>query len=163
MNAISLPNAASPARRFLLAVVCGGIGAGTIDLTFAFTAFGVAPKRILQYIASGLLGAQAFDGGWSTALIGVIAHYTILLVAAALYCAASRRMTWMVRHALPSGIAFGVAIYCFMNFVVLPLSAVSHTSTATWLQRAPDFAVHMLLLGPAIAFAVKFFDKPAAR
>ncbi len=44
--------------------------------------------RILQSIASGLLGASAFQGGPQTAALGALLHFFIALVAAAVYYAA---------------------------------------------------------------------------
>jgi len=54
--------------------------------------------------------------------------------------------------------AFGVAIYCTMNYVVLPLSAVPHFKSTT-IGALSDFAVHVLLLGPAIALVVRYFNR----
>jgi hypothetical protein len=164
MNAAVIPFNSPFARRFLAPVVSGGLSAGAIDLTYAFTyhgLHGIAPSRILQSIASGLLGMRAFDGGVSAALIGLIAHFLILLVAAALYCAASRHLKLLVRRALPCGMAFGAVIYTVMTFVVVPLSAAPHFRSSS-VQVALDIAVHLLLLGPAIAFSAKYFDKPAS-
>ena len=47
---------------------------------------------------------------------------------------------------------FGVAIYCTMNYIVLPLSAAPHFK-ANLVGALSDFAMHVLLLGPAIALA----------
>ncbi len=50
----------------LPAVFWSGLVAGALDITAAFVTWapqGVSPIRILQGIASGLLGAKAFAGG----------------------------------------------------------------------------------------------------
>lgn len=156
----------SSARGFLAPVLTGGILAGAIDLTFACTynglVHGVTPVRILQTIASGLLGMNAFQAVFPAALIGFVAHFTILIVAAAMFYAASRRIELLRRHAYWSGVAFGIAIYATMHLVVLPLSAAPHFKPS-WPGRITDFSVHMLLLGPAIALSVRHFDRRAAR
>lgn len=166
MNTESRQPAASPARGFLAPVLTGGILAGAIDLTFACTynglKSGVSPVRILQTIASGLLGMDAFQSVFPAAVIGFVAHFTILIVAAAMYYAASRRLPLLREQAVPCGIAFGIAIYATMHLVVLPLSAAP-AFKPSWLGRTLDFSVHMLLLGPAIALSVRHFDRRAMR
>jgi hypothetical protein len=163
----SLASSVEPASplSFAAPILTGGVLAGALDLTYAFTyhgLHGIPPTRILQSIASGLLGMAAFDQAFPAALIGFAAHFLILIVAAAMYYAASRRLPVLTRYAYLSGMAFGVAIYCTMNFIVLPLSAAPHFK-GTLPQTASDFAVHALLLGPAIALSVRFFDRRALR
>ena len=80
--------------------------------------------RVLKFIASGLLGAAAFQGGAAIAALGLALHFVIALGAAAVYWAASRRIAFLATHPVPSGLLYGVAVYFFMNLVVIPLSAV---------------------------------------
>ena len=111
------------ARRFVL---LAALVAGTIDITYAilyYGAKGVPALKILQSIASGLLGKEAFAGGFGVAMLGLALHYGILLVASAVFLEASRRVAWLRMRAVAAGVLFGLAIYAVMNFVVLPLSA----------------------------------------
>lgn len=150
-------SSSAPRWRPWQAVVIGGIGAGAADLAYAFAFYGVrgiAPSRILQTIASGVLGVPAFSGGWPAALLGAVLHFSILLVAAALFLAASRRLKWMTSSAFAAGAVYGVAIYFVMNAIVVPLSAapaLRHTA----LGICSDFAMHVLVLGPIIALAAR--------
>ncbi len=165
MNTVASSLDPASSRRAAASTLTGGILAGAIDLTYAFTYYGlqgIAPTRILQSIASGLLGMAAFDHTFPAALIGFVAHFTILIAAAAMYYAASRWLSVLTQYAYLSGMAFGVAIYCTMNFIVLPLSAAPHFKSSL-AQTASDFAVHMLLLGPAIALSVRYFDRRVSR
>jgi len=85
-------------RSALLAIVAGGLIAGTLDLTQAFILFG---HRVPLVIAAGLLGEQAFHPGagsaWSppilevsaTYILGVLLHFFIATSVAAIYYAAS--------------------------------------------------------------------------
>jgi len=159
-------SASLSSRGFLAPILTGGILAGAIDLTFACTynylVNGTPPLRILQAIASGWLGMDAFQNVYPAAVIGFLSHFGILIVAAAMYYAASRRLSMLREHAIPSGIAFGIAIYATMHLIILPLSAAPPFKPK-WFSMAADFSVHMLLLGPAIALAVRYFDRRAAR
>jgi len=53
---------------------------------------GQNPIQVLQYIASSLLGARSFSGGLANAGLGVVVHFVIALVVAAIYILASRRV-----------------------------------------------------------------------
>ncbi|HWP42306.1 MAG TPA: hypothetical protein VNO14_03655 [Blastocatellia bacterium] len=60
------------------AILLAGLSAGVLDLTAALVNAGLqgaTPVRVLQYIASGLLGPDSFRGGLGTALLGAGLHF----------------------------------------------------------------------------------------
>jgi len=98
---------------------------GVLDITAALVVYGylgAKPIRLLQGIASGLLGPKAFDGGLATALLGLLCHFFIAFGAATVYSVASRAIRPLIQYAVVSGVLYGVAVYFFMNRIVLPLS-----------------------------------------
>src|SRR5215217_2817758 len=89
------------------AIVWGGLLAGLGDITFAFVVNGlrgVGPVRVLQSVASGLLGAAAKEGGLATAALGAVLHFLIAAAAAAVYWLASRRLEVLVRRPVACGL-----------------------------------------------------------
>jgi uncharacterized membrane protein YagU involved in acid resistance len=145
--------------RPLRAIVAGGLIAGTFDLIYAFVWYGprgVSPLRILQSIASGLLGRASYEGGAMSAALGGVLHYVILIVAAALYFAASRRLPMLTRQPIVYGLLFGIAIWIVMNLVVVPLSAFPHEVTHTLASAMPHIIAHMMLVGLPIALAIRY-------
>src|SRR5258705_2612925 len=108
-------------------ILCGGLIAGTLDLTAAFVSSwlraGVGPVRVMQSIASGLLGAASYTGGSKPAVLGVALHFLIATVATAAFYVAARRLRFLLEHAIIAGLLYGAAGYLFMNFVLVPLSA----------------------------------------
>ena len=52
-------------------------------------------------------------------------HFTIAWVAAGVFVLATRRLQILKTHAVPAGLLYGAAVYFFMNYLVLPLSAVA--------------------------------------
>ena len=111
-------------RRWILA---GGLIAGTVDIVYACAFWnwrlGVAPQRILQSVAAGLLGPDSFSGGWTTAGLGLVLHYCIAMVVTVIYYLAARRWPLLRRRALACGGLYGLLVYGVMNYVVVPLSA----------------------------------------
>jgi hypothetical protein len=137
-------------------VLVGGLLAGTLDIFAAFVVYGLrgaSPVRILQSVASGLRGPAAFRGGLSTAALGLGLHFFIALVAAAVYYAASRRIGLLVRRPVVSGSLYGIAVYLFMNHVVVPLSAVPRRPFVLGVALV-ILVVHILCVGLPIALVV---------
>jgi len=142
----------SPAR----AIVTGGVAAGLLDITYAFLFYGAkgtAPIPLLQSIASGLLGKAAFEGGLATAALGGFFQLLIPTVAAAAYFALTRLLPALRRHAVASGILFGIAVYVVMYWVVLPLSAIPFKPNRTPAAVVTGLLAHMFLVGLPIALA----------
>ena len=110
------------------AILWGGLVAGTLDAidgVIAFGTQGLNPIQVLQYIASGALGKAAFEGGLATAALGAGFHFAIAFVVAAVFVVASKRFAVLKTRPVDAGLLYGAAVYVFMTYVVLPLSAVA--------------------------------------
>src|SRR5437868_15460583 len=102
-------------------IVYGGLVVGLLDGLDAVIFFGLRgskPPGIFQYIASGLLGRAAFGGGLGTAAFGVLLHFLIAFILAAIYYFASLRFPTLIRRAEIWGPLYGIAVHFVMNFVV---------------------------------------------
>src|SRR5262249_26531382 len=145
----------SRAWRFIL---LAGVVAATCDITYAIVYSGwrgVPAMRILQSVASGLLGRGAFEGGASAAALGLALHYGICIVAALVFWQAARRIAWLVQRPLLAGMLFGLAVYGFMNYVVVPLSAVPFKMSTAPLTVTTGLLVHMFGVGVPIALLTR--------
>jgi len=136
------------------AILAGGLIAGTLDIIYAIVwvgMYGRSPQWVLQSVASGWLGKDAFSGGWTSAALGLASHYGISLCAAAIFVVASRRLTALARHWIVAGALYGMGVYLVMSYVVVPLSAATlrYPSLPAVLQ---GFVSHALLFGLPIAF-----------
>ena len=144
-------------------ILLGGLIAGTLDISYAciysYLMRGTSPVRILQSVASGALGARAFTGGAKTAFLGVVFHFLIAIIAATLYYLASRRVRFLITQAALCGILFGVCVYLFMNFVVLPLSAIPFKMSYPWPSLVGGLLIHMFGIGLPIALVVRKYSK----
>ena len=56
--------------------------------------------------------------------LGVFFHFFIAFTVFAVYYFASRRLGTLTRHGYVWGPLYGVAVYLFMQFIVVPLSAI---------------------------------------
>jgi hypothetical protein len=141
-------------------ILLGGLIAGILDITAAFVdslLSGRSPIIVLQGVASGILGASSFRDGFASAALGLGSHFLIAFGAAAVYYAASGKLKFLVQHAIVCGLLYGVAIYLFMNGVVVPLSAVPFKFSYPLTAVMIGLAVHMLCIGLPISLAIRGF------
>src|SRR6266851_3255634 len=145
----------------MLAVIWGGFACGVLDITAALVVYGylgLKPVPLLQGIASGLLGAKAFQGGLATALLGLLCHFVIAFGAATVYFVASRAIRPLIQYAVVSGVLYGVAVYFFMNRIVLPLSAAAKRPFSMKLMTI-GVIIHIFCVGLPISLSVRRFSK----
>lgn len=144
------------------AILWSGLSAGVLDFIGACisnAARGVTPLRVAQSVASGWLGAAAFRGGYKTAALGVASHFLIALGAAAVFVLAARRWSWLLQHVYLSGALYGIAVFWFMQLIVLPLSAIAFKQNFAWPVVATGLLVHILCVGWPIALCARRFLK----
>lgn len=138
-------------------ILYGGLAVGVLDGLAAVTNAGLrgtGPTRVFQYIASGLLGPAAYDGGFATVLLGVSIHFLIAFGAAAVYYRASLSLPVLLRRAVVCGIIYGVAVYFFMGYVVGPLSAARQFPFSP-AQLLTGVMIHILFVGLPIALVAR--------
>jgi hypothetical protein len=125
------------------AICMAGLTCGVMDIGAALLVYGsmgLKPLRLLQGIAGGILGPRAYEGGVLTAGLGLFLHFVIAFGAATLFFLASRAIRFLLDHVVFSGVLYGVAVYFFMNRVVVQLSAAT---------KRP-FSLKMMIIGVVI-------------
>jgi uncharacterized membrane protein YagU involved in acid resistance len=146
-------------RRTATSFLLGGGVAGALDITYAFVFYGfrngVPPTRILQSVASGLLGRAAFSGGIPAAVLGLFLHFLIAFSAAGVYFVASRYVRVLAESPVVCGALYGICIYGFMNLVVLPLSRFPQKPSFPPDVLVTGLLVHMFFIGTPIALAAR--------
>lgn len=138
------------------AILAGGLVAGAIDIIYALTFSalrGVAPTRLLQSVASGLLGTAAYQGGKPIAALGLVVHFVLMLIIAAIFYWVSTRMRFLIARPVLWGGLYGFAVFWVMNLVVLPLSAFPSEVKFRPLWVATSLIVHAFGIGVPIALA----------
>jgi uncharacterized membrane protein YagU involved in acid resistance len=145
---------ADPVANPVVLVLAGGCIAAALDIVFACVYWAlsndVAPSRILQSVAAGVLGQSSFEGGFASAALGLVLHFLIVLVMALAYYAAALRLAALRERAVLFGAAYGLVLYAIMNYVVVPLSrAATGPREPLWLTLG--IAVHVFFIGIPIA------------
>lgn len=141
------------------AILYAGLVIGILDAIDAIIAFkifaGFDPIPIYQFVASGLLGKEAFSGGIGAAALGLGIHFVIAFAAAAVYVYASQFMPVLKERWIPFGLAYGVAFYFLMNYAVIPMSRIEPSPFSLPLFLNGIFGHAMLVGLPAAYFAMR--------
>lgn len=133
-----------------------GIAGGALDFAAASTIYplaypGLSVMRIWQSVAQGVLGEASYEGGATTAAVGVALHFFIALCAGMVLALVMSRAELFRRLWPVSGAVYGVSMYYFMQEAVLPLSLIG--------PRHPDskslaigLGIHIFIFGIGSAF-----------
>ena len=132
-----------------------------MDISAAFITWypkGIRPARVLRGVAAGLLGTKSLTGGWHTALLGLAIHFFVAFSAATVFYLASRKFTFMVRQPLVYGPIYGILVYTFMYWVVMPLSA-RPLGKFSWTNTIVAIITHIVCVGTPIALVESHFSR----
>ena len=140
-------------------LVIGWLVAATCDICYA-TGFSylyrkTPPSRILQSVASGILGTDAFQGGAPTAALGLGLHYLNAFIITCIFFAVASRVPALVKKPIVVGLAYGVVVYGVMNYVVIPLSRIGPRPTPPTPIWVSGLIVHMCFIGVPIVLAAR--------
>ena len=137
----------------------GALVTGVLDISYAIVFYHFrnhAPSsRILQSVATGLLGKASFQGGAATAALGLGLHFLIAAIITLAFYLLARRIAFLTRHAFVSGVFYGIGVFVVMNYVVIPLSAIGRFLPFVPVVAITGLLVHMFLIGVPIAWSVK--------
>jgi hypothetical protein len=129
--------------------------AGTLDLLSAFVfggIKGVGPMPILEYVASGPFGDRTLHDP-NFAAVGVLVHFAIMACMVAFYLAAARRVPILTSKPVLCGVAYGVALWILMYWIVRPTrwpNAPLPTAAGP-IGIAQQLFSHLILVGIPIA------------
>jgi heme/copper-type cytochrome/quinol oxidase subunit 4 len=144
----------------LLAIVVGGVVAGTVDIIYAGLCYG---WDLIVQISAGLVGLRALRGGFGYYALGLLLHFSISLTFAAFYYVSSRKWTFLRDSWIVCGLAYGAGVQIVMMFLVLPFLTSTHPHGPYELNEVLiGLGAHMLLIGLPIAYSVRLFTRTAS-
>jgi hypothetical protein len=138
-------------------IACAGLLVGILDISDAFIFYslrGVTPTRILQGIASGVLGRTSFTMGHRSALLGLFFHFFIAFSATTVFLLAAQKLP-LGRRPLLYGTLFGFALYAVMNYIVVPLSKIGLRPTPPLIPLINGVAALVFCIGIPLAFIAR--------
>ncbi len=113
-------------KNLMANVLKAGLIVGTLDILAALIQFYIKtnknPISVLNFIASGVFGNDAFTGGTKMVAFGLFFHYVIAFSFTLLFFKLYPKLSVLIRNTFLLGSVYGLFIWLTMQFVVLPLS-----------------------------------------
>lgn len=150
-------------KNLATAIFTTGLLAGTLDILMAFAnawwSAGIAPGRVLRFIASGLIGTKAFSGPQSIILLGLALHFVIAFCWTAIFFLLYPKFSRIVRSKILQAILCGMIVWVIMNLVVLPASRVP-ASDFRWSVMLKAMLILTIAIGwPLAHFAGRYWKE----
>ena len=136
---------------------------GTLDILFAMIltlAFGREIPNMLRFVASGPF-PSATGMGTSGAILGLVVHFALMAIMAAVYMMVARHRPHFLAKPLQWGIMYGLATYFVMNWVVVPLRFHPPLPPKP-ISIATQLFAHIGLVGIPMAYIAARYLKPRA-
>lgn len=163
MSAISLTST-SKSNALLRPIVIGGIFIFLSQIIHQWITITLIQKTpfilVWQYIASGALGAPAFEGGIATALLGVFFHLIISVVIASVFILVAARMPLLRRYTILGSLLYGFGVFIVMNMLVAPLSAAPPLPAPSLPWLIEGLIEHTLFVGLPLGILVRRNAEP---
>jgi hypothetical protein len=152
----------SPRPAHFPVILKAGLIAGTLDILAAFISFmiktGKNPTRVLEYVASGVFGRPALGGGALYAVAGLLFHFLIALIFAAIFYYAWPVLRFLVKNRLVMGVIYGILVWLAMNLVVVPLSNTPK-GPFSWSGAIQGVLILIFCIGIPIAWIIDKYRK----
>jgi hypothetical protein len=124
-------------------ILYAGALVGVLDITAACinarVTYGFPPARVLKGVAGGLLGRGALEGGFATAALGLVMHFTMALTVVTIFYALSRLfpLPRKLSAVVAVGLLYGAAVFAVNNFAI-PIVGSQPLSAYAVLIQAPN-------------------------
>ena len=108
-------------------IIQAGLITGTLDILSAFIYYYIKSGKtnflvIFKFIASGIFGKAAGDGGTNMILAGLILHYAIAFAFTIFFFWLYPKVNLMSKNRVVTAIIYGLFVWSVMNLIVVPLS-----------------------------------------
>lgn len=140
----------SPAKAILWSGLIAGVLDSLAGVVVYYIYFGLNPLQVLQFIASGIYGPAAINGGVFMIVVGLFFHFVIAYTVAIIYFIAYPRIAILRDQKIIAGLLYGLGIWVVMNVMILPYSNIPKSPFDLSLAIV-GIVWHMVLVGIPIA------------
>jgi hypothetical protein len=146
---VSTAEIPSAKKNALLAIAVAAFVGGTVNILYVCIQDG---WDIPFYIAAGLIGRRAIQGGPPAWVLGMALHFVISCIWATVFYLSSRELPFLTEHPLIASVNVGVWVELFMKLVVMPHSGL-HATEPIGIQ---DLSLKVLLFGLPVAYSIRY-------
>ena len=136
----------------LTSILFTGLLAGTLDILAAiFLLAGGNAVGTFKFIASGVFGKAAFEGGNDMVAWGVLFHFMIALSFTTAYFLMYPKLPFLKRNKWVNAVVYGCIVWAVMNLIVLPMSQVPQRPF-NWEMALKNIAILVVCIGLPVAW-----------
>ena len=140
----------------ILKLLKAGLIVGTLDISAALFQYyiktGKDPGNVLKYIASGLLGKEAFTGGRGMIILGLLLHFLIAFSFTIFFFWIFSKISSLGRQRILTGILYGLFIWSVMYFMVVPLSNTPPSPPFKFTNALVAMGILVVCIGIPLSF-----------
>jgi hypothetical protein len=141
--------------------------AGLLDITGACTqaylSKSITPDVVLQYIASGVFGKEAYSGGFGFMLFGLFIHFLIVFASALTYFYLYPKFSFLHKNIFLSALLVALVAWTITTRIIVPMSKIQ--------PPAFDIAKALIAIGilyfciglPISFLAKQFYTRPGTK
>ena len=111
-----------------LQILKATIVAGCLDLfaacAQAYLVKGLLPHKVLQFIASGVFGKQAYSGDIKYILFGLFVHFLIVFISAEIFFAVYPKVKLLHKNIILNSFLIAIVAWAITTRLVIPLSRI---------------------------------------
>lgn len=149
-------------------ILKAGFLAGLLDIAAACLQYviqrGGEPGPMLRFIASGVFGRAALNGGWPMTLAGLLFHFLIAYLFAIFFFIIYKRLGIDRMHKIVAGIVYGIFVWAVMACIVLPLSNTPSKFPFRFVPIIRAMAILIACVGIPISLVIgRYYESRAGR
>ncbi|MGE5108405.1 MAG: hypothetical protein ACM3H8_12720 [Sphingobacteriales bacterium] len=137
--------------------------AGSLDITaaciHAYLLRGTTPATVLRYIASGVLGKEAFTGGYGTMALGLVFHFIIAFSCATVFFLLYPKLKFLHRSIVLNSLLIALVAWAITTQIIIRLSKIQ-PPVFNLGKAAIAAAILFVCIGLPISFFAKRFFQP---
>jgi len=146
-------------------ILQAGLIAGTLDILSAFIYYYIKSGKtnflvIFKFIASGIFGKAAGEGGTDMILAGFILHYAIAFSFTVFFFWLYPKVHVMSKNRIVTAIVYGLFVWFVMNLIVVPLSNTVHRPFNV-ANAIINMCILIICIGLPLSFIANVYFKKA--
>ncbi len=146
-------------NRLIKPILRAGLVVGTLDILAAMLHYYLNthrnPVAVLQFVASGAFGANAFSGAWHMVLWGVLFHYVIAFAFTIFFFFVYFQVPSIRKLGLSVAFIYGGMMWATTQFIVIPLSRIDKTAPLTVINTTVSILVLVVCIGIPLYYMAK--------
>ena len=145
-------------------IMKAGLLAGTLDIAAAciqaYAVRRIMPGDVLKYVASGVFGSAAFEGGYGMMFMGLLFHFFIAIACAAVFFVSYPKIELLKNSIVLNSLLIALTAWAITTQVIVPISNVPKGGSFDLTRAAIAIGILFICIGmPISVLAKRYFNR----